>query len=102
MQTLSNLVELEKMLSNAYLLAKFGFDTAENEPAKILQKKVNCANSDPQTDRHVQEGVLPAIERGYVVLARTRAASPVFRNSKHSNLQENARTLGRAPQRSHS
>ena len=27
-----------KMLSNAYFLAKFRFDTAENEPAKILQK----------------------------------------------------------------
>ena len=26
------------MLSNAYLLAKFRFDTAENEPAKKLQK----------------------------------------------------------------
>ena len=27
-----------KMLSNAYFLAKFRFDTAENEPAKNLQK----------------------------------------------------------------
>ena len=27
------------MLSNAYFLAKFRFDTAENEPAKNLQKK---------------------------------------------------------------
>ena len=26
------------MLSNAYFLAKFRFDTAENEPAKKLQK----------------------------------------------------------------
>ena len=26
------------MLSNAYFLAKFRFDTAENEPAKSLQK----------------------------------------------------------------
>ena len=34
------------MLSNAYFLAKFRFDTAENEPAKNLQKfgkvKSNC------------------------------------------------------------
>ena len=29
------------MLSNAYFLAKFRFDTAENEPAKILQKFAN-------------------------------------------------------------
>ena len=28
------------MLSNAYFLAKFRFDTAENEPAKNLQKNI--------------------------------------------------------------
>ena len=33
------------MLSNAYFLAKFRFDTAENEPAKNLQKNLqNCHN----------------------------------------------------------
>ena len=32
------------MLSNAYFLAKFRFDTAENEPAKNLQKIANFAN----------------------------------------------------------
>ena len=32
------------MLSNAYFLAKFRFDTAENEPAKILQNFANFAN----------------------------------------------------------
>ena len=37
MQKYANLVELEKC-SNAYFLAKFRFDTAENEPAKNLQK----------------------------------------------------------------
>ena len=31
------------MLSNAYFLAKFRFDTAENEPAKNLQ---NVAKTD--------------------------------------------------------
>ena len=30
-----NLVDLVKELSNEYLLAKFGFDTAENEPLKV-------------------------------------------------------------------
>ena len=30
------------MLSNAYFLAKFRFDTAENEPAKNLQKLKFC------------------------------------------------------------
>ena len=32
------------MLSNAYFLAKFRFDTAENEPAKNLQKIAKFAN----------------------------------------------------------
>ena len=33
------------MLSNAYFLAKFRFDTAENEPAKNLQNFANFANN---------------------------------------------------------
>ena len=32
------------MLSNAYFLAKFGFDTAENEPVKNLQNFAKFAN----------------------------------------------------------
>ena len=32
------------MLSNAYFLAKIRFDTAENEPAKNLQKFANFVN----------------------------------------------------------
>ena len=35
------------MLSNAYVLAKFRFDTAENEPAKNLQNFANFANFAP-------------------------------------------------------
>ena len=40
-QKCAKLVELEKclqMLPNAYLFAKIGFDTAENEPAKKICK----------------------------------------------------------------
>ena len=40
------------MLSNAYFLAKFRFDTAENEPAKNLQnfaKFAKFANPNPPT-----------------------------------------------------
>ena len=33
-QTCANLVDLEKMLQNDYLVAKIGVDTAENEPRK--------------------------------------------------------------------
>ena len=36
------------MLSNAYFLAKFRFDTAENEPAENLQNFAKFANfADP-------------------------------------------------------
>ena len=44
MQKCAHLVDLEKccqtQLSNAYFLAKFRFDAAENEPAKNLQNFV--------------------------------------------------------------
>ena len=36
------------MLSNAYFLAKFRFDTAENEPAKNLQNLANFPNVGPR------------------------------------------------------
>ena len=39
------------MLSNAYFLAKFRFDTAENEPAKNLQKFCKFAMRSP-SDLH--------------------------------------------------
>ena len=38
------------MLSNAYFLAKFRFDTAENEPAKISQNFANFADPNPLTE----------------------------------------------------
>ena len=34
-------------LSNAYLLAKFGFDTAENEPLEVWEKIFNLIQSCP-------------------------------------------------------
>ena len=43
------------MLSNAYFLAKFRFDTAENEPAKKIAKFTNFANPTP--NREVRAGV---------------------------------------------
>ena len=43
------------MLSNAYFLAKFRFDTAENEPAKNLQNFTKFANfADPPNSAEVQ------------------------------------------------
>ena len=41
------------MLSNAYFLAKFRFDTAENEPTKNLQKFANfCKFLQPSVHAH--------------------------------------------------
>ena len=61
------------MLSNAYFLAKFRFDTAENEPAKNLQnfaKFANFADPNPLTPGSEQQAsgalrpkVWPSIER---------------------------------------
>ena len=34
-------------LSNAYLFAKFGFDTAENEPCKVCCPRVRAARGGP-------------------------------------------------------
>ena len=39
------------MLSNAYFLAKFRFDTAEKEPAKNLPIFATCANPNPRAER---------------------------------------------------
>ena len=58
------------MLSNAYFLAKFRFDTAENEPAKNLQNFAKFANfADPNPagrDREAlaQRAALQRVLRG--------------------------------------
>ena len=49
------------MLKNAYFLAKFRFDTAENEPAKNLQNVANFPNLvtlTPRAGRRVARGGL--------------------------------------------
>ena len=50
------------MLSNAYFLAKFRFDTAENEPAKNVQKtnrQLNLANLPKSGHQSRRRGGLP-------------------------------------------
>ena len=56
------------MLSNAYLLAKIGFDTAENEPAKNLQKLAGCQPLE----------ALAALASAPVLATRSRAAGRGF------------------------
>ena len=53
------------MLSNAYFLANFRFDTAENEPAKILQK-ISSRSLFKQTS--VQAGICPYCVRVFLVV----------------------------------
>ena len=63
------------MLSNAYFLAKFRFDTAENEPAKNLQNSILASDADGAPggvapgrplaeDEHAGRDEEPAVERG--------------------------------------
>ena len=55
------------MLSNAYFLAKFRFDTAENEPAKNLQNFANFsnfANPNPADVVHREPGLAGRVLRG--------------------------------------
>ena len=47
------------MLSNAYFLAKFRFDTAENKPAKNLQ---NFANT--QHGQAVHDAIMTELRKG--------------------------------------
>ena len=69
------------MLSNAYFLAKFRFDTAENEPAKNLQKFAKTLqNLRIQTARLDVVGRLGLLhgeaEEGPLVVAHEPEARP--------------------------
>ena len=57
------------MLSNAYFLAKFRFDTAENEPAKNLQNFAKFANfADPNPLSPTREKPVDTLGVGLRVL----------------------------------
>ena len=47
-------------LSNEYLLAKFGFDTAENEPLKVCQKLAKHQNKNWKNIGFVVAGITAA------------------------------------------
>ena len=47
-------------LSNAYLLAKFGFDTAENEPSKVWQRKACSIDREPRQAINKENALLEA------------------------------------------
>ena len=61
------------MLSNAYFLAKFRFDTAENEPAKHFQKNAKFANF---ANRNLRTCTGPSDVGGRAVPDRRAHAAP--------------------------
>ena len=60
------------MLSNAYILAKFRFDTAENEPSKVCRKPASQPE-EASRDRRLRPLLVPAIGGGPVPRPRPRA-----------------------------
>ena len=72
MQKRVNLVDLVKSFQTSihYLLAKFGFDTAENEPLKVRQKIANVESQKKRQNKHRFKGFqckprTAAIEAGF-------------------------------------
>ena len=71
------------MLSNAYFLAKFCFDTAENEPAKNLQNFAKFANfarqpTSPRSEASAAEswGAEPAMDQRISITELSAHLSP--------------------------
>ena len=52
-----NLIDLEKVLKNATLIAKIGVDTAENEPSKVRNFHCHC----PGPGRETLEGSFSSV-----------------------------------------
>ena len=87
------------MLSNAYFLAKFGFDTAENEPAKNLQ---NFAKKIANFPNFVDPNPLPSetlMIRTSSQLVRSSAFHDQLSSSFGSRMARRipARALSRKP-----
>ena len=65
------------MLSNAYFLAKFRLDTAENEPAKKLQKFAKFANfANPNRPQEADDRGAGRVPRGPRLRLRPRLPRP--------------------------
>ena len=82
MQKCAHLVDLEKCCQNAYFLANFRFDTAENEPAKSLQKFANFPTAD--LGGHVAQGPDAEIRQDVLLLRRAAAAHVEVRKLHHA------------------
>ena len=76
------------MLNNAYFIAKIGFDTVENEPAKNVQKNVNICKKQFVADyyyaaRWSRFQVLLS-DLGALLTPRARAALAAWREPRGS------------------
>ena len=56
----STLCRSQRELSNAYLLAEFGFDTAENEPCKVWQERLRARHPEVAAGGSLQEMLVVA------------------------------------------
>ena len=82
------------MLSNAYFLAKFRFDTAENERAKKLQNFANFANFAEGAHRCEPLGREGAVLAHYREHAREELAVHLHLEDPRVRLERHARDLG--------
>ena len=88
------------MLSNAYFVAKFHFDTAENEPAKNLQnfRKMHFAYAEVATVLGPGGGPSTRPPAGTFAAAETPAACAARRASPDGRLpSRGASLLGTSP-----
>ena len=67
------------MLSNAYFLAKFRFDAAENEPAKNLQKFANFPNFLEALDLSIRRPPVHPVHARTYGLGRSDLPGPHLR-----------------------
>ena len=84
------------MLSNAYFLAKFRFDTAENEPARNLQnfaKFANFADPNPQVCKDEAPAAQEALAAGPESLLQAQALVGSPRRAEGSPIRKLNRKL---------
>ena len=81
------------MLSNAYFLAKFRFDTAENEPAKNLQKIANFLNfSQHRSSATLLRLLIDEVDRAWQALELPQAKA-ALRKQMQTRLNETLERL---------
>ena len=72
----SALCRSRRELSNAYLLANFGFDTAENEPSKVCRPSMSTTASPAPRSRGCRAATGPSRPASWAGSGRSRGAAP--------------------------